>query len=188
MAEEKRTIADCVHIAFGYVQRSNKAISKIPKQDRAALREDIERLIVRCLDNFFMLNLSGQDDFDAWHGKVCSDVLKAAEMTDNSFTYGIAQYLLNFTLEEMLITEWAEQLEPIKKYLHVPVYSKTIQAAWEDMEIVLLCKNGAADSKSWKQWDYSEYTAFQEAVRNAVPCPIDWGHSLCINDNTEGAL
>ena len=104
---------------------------------------------------------------------------------EEGFTHGLAQLLLNLTLKNMFLMEqWDDVLDPIRTFIHIPVTNKIIEAAWEDLEIALLCKNGE-DSKTWRKWNYNEYTAFQDAVRKVVSCPLDWVYSVNIKANAE---
>lgn len=107
----------------------------------------------------------------------------------NGFTYGIVQWILNETLMNMLIMErWDAYLEPIRKCLHVPVSSICMKAALDELKIAVHLSSGGYGnfnisndelcSKSDIRWNYNDYIKFQNDVRNAVLCPIDWVYSI----------
>jgi hypothetical protein len=107
---------------------------------------------------------------------------------DGGVPYGIAQYAINTTFTNMLLMErWDNYLDPIREFLHVPVDSIIMEAACRDYKITVPLSNGGVGkysasnddemSKSYKKWNYDEYIKFQEDVRGAVSCPIDFYYS-----------
>ena len=76
---------------------------------------------------------------------------------------------------------WDNQIEPFKKYLHIPVDSYIMEAASKMLDIKIIDKQGQYNlykigvSKPWSKWGYNDYIKFQEDIRNAVKgCPMDW--------------
>lgn len=194
---DERTIAICAHLAYRDVQRNLRGISKMCEQDKREWREDTEKLITRCIDDLFMQRVSEREIFDAWHKDTCDDIceisnkhniFKWVEWMEKAYTYGLSQKILNMTIKNMLVMEqWDIHLEPIKKHLHCPVDSYIMEAASDYLGIPIPCKNGGVgkysltgsklDSKPWSKWEYSDYIGFQEELRKAVNCPIDWEFS-----------
>ena len=192
---EEHTVAICAMKAYRDVQRNLRGISKMPEQDKKAWREDIEVLISGCIDNLLIQKSSGQEAFDTWHSKTCEEICEVSdkhkvpkwvEWMENGYPYGLAQKILNMTIKNMIIMgRWDDQLDPIRSYLHIPVDSYIMEAAWEDLKVTIPCKNGGvgkysltgskSDTKPWSQWNTSEYVQFQKDVRHAVKgCPMDW--------------
>jgi hypothetical protein len=190
---EERTIAACTRVAYGDVKRRFSGIGKMPEKDKQKWRGDVERLIEGHIGDLFKGVLSERGAFDVWHNKACEDICNVSdehnipqwvEWMDGEFTYGLAQKWLNMTIKNMLIMErWDEKLEPIKKCLHVPVDSYIMEAASEMLGVGIVDTQGQFKpykegvSKPWSKWDYSDYIKFQEDVRNAADCPIDWEYS-----------
>ena len=134
------------------------------------------------IDDLFKCGLSQREAFDSWHQESCDKICEVSDKyIENVFAFGLAQYLLNLTLKNMLLMEqWDNYLKPIRSYLHVPVDGFVMEAASENLGILMIDKQGQFnlydinESKSWRQWNYSEYIKFQEDVRNATNCPIYW--------------
>ena len=187
---EERTVAVCEQSAFYNVKKSIREIKEMPEQDKQAWREAVGKLIICCIEDMSMLNLSHRKGFDAWHRITCEDICSISDKhnipkwvswMENGFTTGLAQIWLNMTLKNMLLMEqFDEQLDVCKKHLHVPVSGFILEAASKDFGIKMIDKHGQfnlyslADTKPWSKWDYSEYIGFQEEIRNAADCPIDW--------------
>lgn len=191
---EERTIEVCARTAYRDVQRNLSGISKMPEQNKRTWREDIEALIVRCIGDLLAQDLSDKEAFDAWHKSACEKLCKESdkhniskwvEWMENGYTYGLSQKIVNMTIKNMLVMEqWDSYFEPIKQHLHIPVDSYVMDAASGDLEIPIPCKNGGvgkysltgskSDSKPWSRWEYGDYITFQEEVRKATPCPMDW--------------
>ena len=192
---EERTIEVCARVAYQDIrQNPTGGIGKMPSHEKQAWKSAIGALIVCCIDELFAKGLSEQISFDIWHKETCDkiceesnrrEIPKWIKHMEDGFSYGVAQKWLNMTIKNMLVMEqWDSYLEPIKQYLHVPVDSYVMEAASTDLEIPIPCKNGGvgkysltgskADSKPWSRWEYGDYIAFQEDVRKATPCPMDW--------------
>jgi hypothetical protein len=171
---EERTIEVCARVALSGAYRSLRDFVKMPKPEKEIWRGETMRLVVRCIDELLARESFTPEAFDDWHNKTCTAICELsnkhnARLTEEGFTYGLAQRLLNLTIQNMLLMErWDEQLEPIRKYLHVPANSFILEAATEYLRIP------APSTKPWRVWTYSEYISFQNALRQAVDCPIDW--------------
>ena len=50
MGDEERSIAVCVHVAYGSMKRKVKELILAPKQNMHAHHKDIDGLIFRCID------------------------------------------------------------------------------------------------------------------------------------------
>jgi hypothetical protein len=147
----------------------------------------VEILIDRCICDLFKRKISERGAFDEWHGETYEEILRVSEehnisnWVSDGITYGLAQKWLNMTVKNMLVMErWDNELNLIKEHLHIPVDSYIMEAASADHSIKLLDKQGQYTSykngvsKPWSTWDYDEYIKFQNDVRDAVDCPMDW--------------
>lgn len=188
---EERTIAVCANKAFRNVIRGYREYIRKPQKERKALCSNIAEWVVRCVEEFFTHNVTTQAGFDTWHNKICVELQEESKKhinwMDNGLPYGVAQYALNATFTNMLLMErWDNHLDLIRTFLHVPVNFISMGAAWEDFKITVpLSKGGFGKysssgdeiSRSYKSWTHDEYVKFQEDVRGAVPCPVDWNYS-----------
>ena len=199
---DKRTIEACVcsFHAHSYNYFRFMKIEKLTEQEKEFYinnPNDVIKLIVRCIDDLFAKKITTQKEFDLWHNQVCEKIIEVAnehknpELPEKHLKYEFAQTMLNWTIKSMLIMErWDCQLDPIRKFLHIPVQTKIMKHAWEELKITMPCKNGGvgeysipvseSNLKQFSDWTYSEYIKFQEDVRNAVQCPIDWDYNVWI--------
>ena len=198
---DERTIETCADIAHRGTHCLLKMYFKMSRQERPKFKEDIVKLIARCIEKLFSQQISTREEFDVWHKKTCEEIREVAntynipnwsEWAENGYTHGLAQLWLNSTIEYMLLMEkWDDHLEPIKKYLHVPAKHNTLNAASKEFGIKIINNQGQFDlyngntSKFFKLWDYNEYIKFQEELRTFVDCPIDWVFSLRSNNKDE---
>jgi hypothetical protein len=184
---EERTITACARTAYNDVKRRLTGIADMPKQDKKAYREAVETLIDDCVNDLFKQKISEQAAFDVWHGETCEEIRrvskehKISDWVSDGITYGLAQKWLNIAIKNMLVMEkWDDDLNLIRAFLHIPVDRVIIKAASDNRSIKLLDKQGQYTSykngvsKPWSTWDYDEYIKFQNDVRGAVECPMDW--------------
>lgn len=196
---DERTIEVCARTAYRDVQRNLIGIGddEVPQEKKQAWKEEIEKKITQCIEELFIQNISEQKEFDTWHKKTCEEICKISDKHNiskylkNGFTDGIAQKQLNMTIKNMFVMDmekWNEDLNKIKKYLHIPVDSYILQAASEKLGIEIINKKGKYSpykgdvSKPWSKWNYDDYIKFQEDVRKAIAypiadCPMDWEFS-----------
>lgn len=133
--------------------------------------------------------------FDEEHNRICEKICKTySEISE--FTYGQAQKWLNMMLKYVLLIEGDSVL---KKYLHIPIDSYIMQAVGSDNSKLKYClklecvpkKNGTVGkysesaSKPWSKWNYEEYIAFQNCIREAISesgysSPIEWENKAWI--------
>ena len=136
-----------------------------------------------------------QSAFDREHQRICEEIINTySEISE--LTYGQAQKWLNMMLKYVLMT--AED-SALKNYLHIPVDSYIMQAVGSDNPklkyfLKLECvpqKNGTvgkyseSTSKPWSKWNYEEYIAFQNCIREAISessysFPIEWENEAWI--------
>lgn len=188
---DERTIEVCAQKAYRDIQRNLRGIGEMLENDKQLYRNDMCNLISSCIDELLRSKVS----FDVWHKDTCDKICSMTKTHNvplvDEFTYGLAQKWLNMTLKNMLVMElYEEQLNQIKKDLHIPVDSYILEAASKYLEIDVIDKTGEnlkpykeGVSKPWSKWNnYEEYLRFQHEVREAVTakgyeCPMDWEFS-----------
>ena len=181
------TIVDCAYTAYNDLRRMPLAgISRMPKQEKNAFRTDVAELISCCIEDLFKKKLKTQDTFDVWHNEVCEKIRKVSTEKHNviqwlnnvdrftygnaQFTYGNAQMWLNMTIKNIIVTEQRDKdIEPIKKYLHIPINNNIKEVAFSKGYICANIRNTA-----WSKLEYSKYIEFQREIRRRIKCPIDW--------------
>ena len=188
---DSRTIAVCADKSYRDIQRNLTGIGKMPEKEKQVFRSAISTLIAGCIKNVFNHKITEPEAFDVWHNETCESISEVSReygiskwvaWMENGFTYGISQKRLNMTIKNMIVMErWDDHLEPIRKYLHVPVDSLIMKKASKEFDINIPCKNGGVGkysntgSKPWSRWEFEDYIGFQKDVRKATRiCPIDW--------------
>lgn len=136
-----------------------------------------------------------QEIFDKEHNRICEKIIETYSEISN-FTYGQAQKWLNMMLKYVFLIE---ENSALKSYLHIPVDSYIMQAVGSDNPKLKYClklecipkKSGTVDkysesnSKPWSKWNYEEYIAFQNCIREAITescygSPIEWENKAWI--------
>ena len=183
---EERTVKACARVAYRDIQRNLGGIGKMSEQEKMAWREETEKLIACCIEDLFQQNVSKQEKFDDWHRDTCEKIIKISaehgvpKWIEKDFSYGLAQKWLNMTIKNALIM--GQKICEIKQYLHIPVDSYIMEMASCKLRIETVDRNcqfklySAGISKPWSRWDYGDYVAFQEKIREATACPLEWEH------------
>jgi hypothetical protein len=187
LGSEERTVEVCALASYKDTRREIViGLSKIPQSVKQTWKQNVAELIARRVESLFSIGVSGREAFDAWHKDICAEIIEGSmprvdiqwtPYMDGGFSYGFAAYWLDMTFKNMLLMErWDEHLEPIRNLLHLPANSFTVADAAKNLGV-------KAPDKLWYDWDYAEYISFQEAVQEAVPCPI--GCDFGVWDQTE---
>lgn len=136
-----------------------------------------------------------QEIFDKEHKRICEEIIKTySEISE--FTYGQAQKWLNMMLKYVLLIE---EDSALKSYLHIPVDSYIMLTVGSDNLKLKHClklecvpkksgtvgKYSESGSKPWSKWNYEEYIAFQNCIREAISessysSPIEWENEAWI--------
>lgn len=186
---KEKTIAVCAEKAYRDLQRNLRGIAEMPKKEE--YKSETYNKIASCIDELLKMEVCGREEFDTWHHESCQKIRELSNkhnipkwvkwMERSVFPYGLAQKWLNMTIKNMLVMEkWNDELDKIRKQLHAPVDSYVLQAASEMLGIKIINKQGQLSlykegiTKPWSKWGYSDYVRFQEELRNAVECSMDW--------------
>ena len=180
---EERSIKVCAHRAYRDFCRRLTGIGKLEDN----LKNKYRKVTEGHIENWIKDLLGDKQEFDFWHENTCRKIMKAYETYEMKsvltygFPYGLAQKWLNMTMKYMLIMEkWDSQMQSMRNQLHVPVDDYIMEAASDELHIYIPYKNGEEGNynkgkvKPWSQWDYDEYKKFQDDIRSAVACPIEW--------------
>lgn len=146
-------------------------------------------------------NLPPKEEYNEWHAELCKKITtEDYKKLNGIFSYGNAQKWVNMTMKYLYIfhglmqfynpagdfeKNYGKKIESLISVLHVPVDRYIMQAASDELHIDIPYKpdenkNDKKGSykegkvKPWSKWNYDEYKKFQDDIRNAVICPIDW--------------
>lgn len=159
---------------------------KISIEDRQDSERDVENLLMREIPLLFQAG--SQEEFDGMHYEICRHILLVYK-DFGGLAYGTAQRWVNQTLLNLMIIEknlhtgyW--DIEGNRKYFHVPVEKRVLEAAATKKKIFkhglnlmaapLKHNKGGNYKMGWyspgeiqpaESWDYPEYVEFQKAVR-----------------------
>lgn len=137
---------------------------------RLKRKEDIVSLFEKQIKELHSRSVSTQEDFDAWHGEVCENIIKKYNGVA-TLTYGQAQKWVNMTIKYLYLLS-AESFEKEFSFLHIPIDRYVIDAAKK----LGVKKPGVA----WSALEEGQYKAYQQALRTAIQkedpntAPLRW--------------
>lgn len=132
------------------------------------------------------------DKFLNWHNKICGSMETTSQnfnqslfKENKSFTYGMAQKMLNMTVKNILLAqdllgaEFGYNLKGKIKLFHAPVDDNILKAASK----LGVDKYGI---DGWSKWEADTYNAFtselNEKIRKKNTYPLQWEHQAWLKN------
>lgn len=119
-------------------------------------------------------NYKSCSDFDAWHKKVCNELIKIYKgcedaKGDESFCYGHAQKWLNMLFKYIYVFEFTDATfkdyfdvrEDVINCLHVPLDNKILEYAKTEFEL-------SKPKCSWSKLSEKDYLDYQNKLKDKV--------------------
>ncbi|MDD6339539.1 MAG: hypothetical protein PUA49_03445 [Butyrivibrio sp.] len=137
---------------------------------RIELREEVNELYRKELNNLSSDNINSQEMYDSWHRNV-SDRIKAIYSKEGILlTYGQTQKWINMTIKYLYMIE-ANTFDGIFEYLHIPLDNYVFAVSMDSFGI-------KRPHKAWSCWDDydGQYLKYQKIIRDKISdgTPLRW--------------
>ena len=168
------------HALFGawdsiYIAASERAYRdmcrtlRLTGVDGKKLRDAMDRKLEEETRAVLEKGFANQNQFDAWHQRVCKIIQEYYADNGVELTVGQAQKWVNMMLKYLFVAD-APGCADIFYFCHVPIDSYIIEAAEQQLKL-------ERPSTPWsKITDYSIYSAYQKELRIRLgnTAPIEW--------------
>lgn len=141
----------------------------LPLETRELLRQKTTELLrteITCM----VKSVTAQNEFDAWHFNVCSQIRNFFHEAGVEFYYGQAQKWLNMTIKYLYVIG-EQTFGSVFSYLHIPIDNYIFDAAQKVFDI-------SKPAVAWSRWDdyQNQYMIYQMALRSHITGmdPLRW--------------